>query len=383
MSRRKHDDQLGFGSDSFLDIIANIVGILIILIVVAGVRVSRAPVATQSNDEQETLPASIPLTEAAVPDAIAWEPEPVSPIAEEPLPMPPSPVFLEPPKPAEPLKPSPQLVRRVSKLNESVERLKGVGTLRRQQVQQAVLQAGALKRRRSELTASIATQSASLDSLETESKSVKSTTETLNRQLSDLQVAIKNAEANGPKVETLRHLVTPMARTVQGEELHFHLAADKVTVVPLDEMLTVLKGRIDRQKRWLAKFNTHRGVIGPMNGFKMHYVVSRMQASVVDDLKYGGAMIRIGLREWRLEPDNELPAETFAAAVRPDGVFRRTLETASKDTTLTFWVYPDAFTLFRQLQTYGRERGFTVAGRPLPVGIEIAASPEGSRSAGQ
>ena len=44
MSRRTARAELGFGSDSFLDIIANIVGILIILIVVAGMRVSNAPV---------------------------------------------------------------------------------------------------------------------------------------------------------------------------------------------------------------------------------------------------------------------------------------------------------------------------------------------------
>ena len=44
MSRRRNYDPPAFGSDSFLDIVANIVGILIILMVVVGVRASRAPV---------------------------------------------------------------------------------------------------------------------------------------------------------------------------------------------------------------------------------------------------------------------------------------------------------------------------------------------------
>lgn len=47
MARRyaKHSDNTeGFGSDSFLDIVANIVGILIILIVIVGLRVRNAPV---------------------------------------------------------------------------------------------------------------------------------------------------------------------------------------------------------------------------------------------------------------------------------------------------------------------------------------------------
>ena len=42
MSRRR-EFEIMFGSDSFLDVVANIVGILIILIVIAGVRVSQAP----------------------------------------------------------------------------------------------------------------------------------------------------------------------------------------------------------------------------------------------------------------------------------------------------------------------------------------------------
>ena len=40
MSRRGSSDEPDFGSDSFLDIIANLVGILIILIVLAGLRAS-------------------------------------------------------------------------------------------------------------------------------------------------------------------------------------------------------------------------------------------------------------------------------------------------------------------------------------------------------
>ena len=44
VSRRRETSQQAVGDDSFLDIVANIVGILIILIVVAGVRASRAPV---------------------------------------------------------------------------------------------------------------------------------------------------------------------------------------------------------------------------------------------------------------------------------------------------------------------------------------------------
>ena len=57
MSRRQKAE-MDFGSDSFLDIIANIVGILIILIVIAGVRVSQqaAKVSEPEAEGQFTRP---------------------------------------------------------------------------------------------------------------------------------------------------------------------------------------------------------------------------------------------------------------------------------------------------------------------------------------
>ncbi|MFQ5732786.1 MAG: hypothetical protein ACE5KM_12640, partial [Planctomycetaceae bacterium] len=59
MSRRR-SGELEFGSDSFLDIIANIVGILIILIVVAGLRVARAPVSVRDASEPPSKAATGP-----------------------------------------------------------------------------------------------------------------------------------------------------------------------------------------------------------------------------------------------------------------------------------------------------------------------------------
>ena len=56
---------------------------------------------------------------------------------------------------------------------------------------------------------------------------------------------------------------------------------------------------------------------------------------------------------------------------------------AGSDTTLTFWVYPDSYTLYRKLQSFAHEQGFPVAGRPLPTGVAISGSPNGTKSASQ
>ena len=62
MRRRGGRSELQVGNDSFLDIVANIVGILIILIVVAGVRVSRAPV-TEGSEVVESSTTELELVD--------------------------------------------------------------------------------------------------------------------------------------------------------------------------------------------------------------------------------------------------------------------------------------------------------------------------------
>jgi hypothetical protein len=51
--------------------------------------------------------------------------------------------------------------------------------------------------------------------------------------------------------------------------------------------------------------------------------------------------------------------------------------------TVTMWIYPDGFALYRRLRDDLHARGFLVAARPLPEGTSIKGSPVGSVSAGQ
>ena len=96
MSRR-HSDEIEFGSDSFLDIVANIVGILIILIVVAAIKAGTAPISAAKVAEYlrthvKPVPAKVEQTAAPKPRP----PQPVKiPPRPEPLVIPPSPALIE------------------------------------------------------------------------------------------------------------------------------------------------------------------------------------------------------------------------------------------------------------------------------------------------
>jgi hypothetical protein len=73
MRRRPVASDPGFGSDSFLDVLSNIVGILIILIVMAGMQLGRLPL----NPGPATAePTATPVAAATVP---ATSPAPSTP----------------------------------------------------------------------------------------------------------------------------------------------------------------------------------------------------------------------------------------------------------------------------------------------------------------
>jgi len=59
MPRSRLRDDSNFGSDSFLDIVANAVGIVIILIMIVGARASRIPAAPEAQPPDPELVAAL------------------------------------------------------------------------------------------------------------------------------------------------------------------------------------------------------------------------------------------------------------------------------------------------------------------------------------
>ena len=174
-----------------------------------------------------------------------------------------------------------------------------------------------------------------------------------------------------------------MSREVQGKELHFRLIENRVSYVPIDQLIERLRPQISRHQDWLVKYHRHQGRVGPVRGYSMSYVVERQRTSLVEDLRSGSGMMRISVSRWQVDPGPELITESVEEALRPGSHYVRTLMLADPSTALTFWVYPDSFALYRGLQAFAHEQGFRVAARPLPFDVPIAGSPQGSRSAGQ
>ena len=414
MSRRKHAD-MDFGSDSFLDIIANIVGILIILIVIAGVRVSQQAVnvdsaeadsqtkklkedSIASNAEPVFLPpAPLPpplledaklepiLTDAAPLDPAATaailaasEPEKISP--QKPKPRPVMPGYV--PETPEPIPPSPDLLQAIASSNAELESLN-------QKSLQADRSARQFSQWNSDLTEQVAKARKTLQSSWDEATEQKQQLAELKRFVERTQLVfigrqneLSETEQQSAPKETLRHKLTPVSRVVEGNEIHFHVKENRVAYVPLMELVERMRPQIQRQREWLLKYREHSGRVGPYRGFQLDYVVVRQQLSALESARSGGAA-RVLPIMLKFEPVEELTREALDQALRPGSVFIREMQMADVNTTLTFWVYPDSYGMYRQLKEFAHAEGFTVAARPLEEGEVIKASPWGSKSAGQ
>jgi hypothetical protein len=414
MSRRKQEE-MQFGSDSFLDVIANIVGILIILIVIAGVRVSQQAEAPETESVAEPTPAKPILANAKpnyvpplpLPPLLPATPEP-APIVTEASPLDPSTIaailaasepekVLPPPRPKP--KPRPVMPGYVPKTPKSIppspELISAIAGFKtelntfNEQKKQADRNQQQLLGWNRELSEQIASARKTLqhgwdDSTEQKRQllELKRSLERTKLDFIGKQQELSEAEKQQTPKDLLRHRLTPVSRVVEKNELHFQVKDNRVAYVPLMELVERMRPQIQRQREWLLKYHEHRGRVGPYRGFLLDYLVVRQRMSAIEETRDGGGA-RVLPVLLTFEPQEDLTREALDQALRPGSVFIRELQMADVNSTLTFWVYPESFGTYRQLKEFAHAEGFSVAARPLQVGDTIKASPWGNKSDGQ
>ena len=174
-----------------------------------------------------------------------------------------------------------------------------------------------------------------------------------------------------------------MAKTVFGKELHFRLAAGRLTPVPWDALVEQLQ-REAPNKVWRLKDEPQfTETLGPIGGFWMHYTLKRAEYTL--NTRQGvSVQSRVELDRFIVVPVTEDLGEPLEKALVDGSQFMAVLEQhRPADTTVTIWVYPDSFAQFRTVKQVLFGRGFLTASRPLPAGHPIGGSPQGSRSAAE
>lgn len=340
MSRRKRSETSA-SYDSFLDIVANLVGILIILVVVLGMRTRDVVQQTRESAEQAA-------------SAVAQSHDELAKRQTE--------------------------VRRV---NEEVERLELA--MRRFDAELAF----ADRRRAATLDLLNAAQQAwqqhqdQLSDQQIEQAQLTRAKNELESELEKIDGEIERSQATEPEVVAVEHLPTPMAKTVFGDEIHFRLKGGRLALVPIEELLDLLEQEMHRSVSPSMRSGQRDGVVGPVRNFIARYLVDAERQSVTAGGQIG-ARVRVELEKIVIEPVREPIGDTIDQALRPDSELA--YELAGRDrrlTTVTVWVYPDSYREFRRLKEALYQSGFATAARPLPEGTPISGSPGGSRSNAQ
>lgn len=340
--------------DSFLDVVTNLVGILIILIMVVGITARDAIVdaAIGKTDEPVKPPTlSIP------------EPEPELPKA--------------PPKSQGPT---------LAEVNSMAQDVASI----QHEILDVQEQAKLAFEERNQLQLFLTSAETTLNQKQQELSSSKQEEVAQQRellhttsQLEELYDQIESLRDYRPEVKELAHYPTPLAKTVFGQEEHFRLRHGRISYVPMERLVEAMKNdarsHLDRARRdgkAVAR-------IGPMNGYVMQYtLVSRsyeMETSLGTATRGG-----IELQSFTLEPETEQIGFPIDEALQPGSRFRDIIASLDPSrTTITIWTYPDSYGDFRKVRDDLYEIGFTTAARPLPEDYPIGGSPQGSRSSSQ
>jgi hypothetical protein len=203
-------------------------------------------------------------------------------------------------------------------------------------------------------------------------------------EVARLDTARAAAESAAPKQITIETYPTPVSRAIEGDELHFQLRGGLVAAVPLTELIEAFKVTAERDIPRLRHQSELTGTVGPIGGFRLRYMLDRVDLPVQAQLRSGVSTSYVRLNEFKLLPISAELGETAEQAFAPASQFRSELAGVDpRETAITMWVYPDSFALFRVLKRELFKVGFQVAGRPLPEGELIGGSPQGSRSVAQ
>jgi hypothetical protein len=352
--RRRRHREIPFSFDSFLDVVANVVGIIIRLILVAWVG------ARSYNSVQELLKEKHSQAAAAVPSAL----------------------------PADPLEQElsrhrQELAKAQARLLEQLRLLDDVKV--KQQEKQ--LQLASLVNRRQ----GIKRQEASLDQIlagrNANEKTQALTLAEIHQRRQQLMDEIQALEKLPPPSHTI-HYRTPVSRPVFTEELMFECRGGRVTFVDIAGMVQEIKDGLEAKSKLLRTQWQIADVTRPIGPFRLRYTIERQRGS--EDAFGSGtspgvdSSFRYGLGEWQVEAIAAARGETVSEALAPRSQFRQIVDFLDpQQAVVTFWVYPDSFSLFRQLRDYLYDHDLEVAGRPLPEGIPISGSRSGTVSRGQ
>jgi hypothetical protein len=345
--RRRPTREIPFSFDSFLDVVANVVGIIIRLILVTWVG---------ARSYTGLMPSAMPPPPPAYVEETLKLPELEDPLA-------------------------PELERQKQELAlAQAQLLEQFRSWEQEQGERKLTE-----KELAELTQHIYALSEERGSLERAAAERGQTGQAVALSLAEIQQRSKRLTAefealrNAPSEKKTHRYRTPVSHPLQTEEIMFECCKGRVTLIDIgafqDEIQRAVQARADKLRAsWEVSDLTP-----PIGAFRLRYRLERPHG--LSEVPGGQTSWDLS---WEVEPLYNERGETVEQALAKSSAFRKVIDALDPNqTAVTFFVYPDSFTQYRQLRDYLHDRDITVAGRPQPPGAAISAGRNGTASRGQ
>ena len=348
-------DSLDAGQDSFLDIIANLVGVLIILVVIVGAQATSSVMTMAESkvviaEDESNFDAEFEKRKAELGQQLS------------------------------------QLDSEVAKLmfdranlekqtNDEKLLAQKLATRRHAMLKTLEIVREKHKTEKQELLGQLDAREKEQLELEAEKIRLVSRLESIEKEIN--AVSVTNIES---VVETIDHYPNPIAKTVFSNEVHFRLKGGKIAYVPMDELVDQMKSEVRLKAEKLKEANVTRETVGPVDGFRLQY-----ELGIVPPEETGVPGSRIvRFKRFIIQPDDATAGERVANAVNANSLFSRKLgQMEPRRTTVSIWVYPDSYAEHSILKMWLHDRGYQMASWPLADGRPISGGPDGFRTSAQ
>ena len=340
--------------DSFLDVVANVVGVLIILVMLVGAQASRSVLVATP----ETTPIEEPIVQA-----------------------------------------NPGPTHDLDQLRDELELASQSARKSQRQIQELAIQVAkishetkAYDQQRVELAMHRSIIEEDIQRRKDQLDAKKQRQFDVQRQLLETkldldkltqeQLTLISAPTEVTEVECIP---TPLARTVEGQAIHLRLSKGLVSVVPFERLMEEVQYNIEGTRRRLQDRNRVVETYGPLDGYRLKLTIAkfRSQNSVNGPLVGQIERVRIG---WEAEiiPVSAEIGQNVEQSLLPGGALHQHLLSQQRHKpAVVVWLYTDSFDEFRPLKRALWEMGFALATRPMQPGTNIKASPQGTKAAAQ
>ncbi len=339
--------------DAFLDVVANVVGVLIILIMLVGAQASRSVLVTPSekvskiSSEQSSPSADFNIEQLRDELQQAQQAARTSQRAIQ------------------------EIATRVVKIDHESQaydqqrvELAMHRSLLEEDLQRRKEQLDGQKQREFDVQRQLVESSINLDKLSQE-----------QIRLVSLPEAVTEVEC----------VPTPLAKVVEGKSIHLRLSKGLVSVVPFEELMEEVQFNLEGTLRRLQNRGRTVETYGPIDGYRLKLTMAQRKPQGAEGGPLVGQMQRVKIG-WVAEilPVSSEIGQNVEQSLLPGGVLHKHLVAHQRQKpAVVVWLYTDSFDEFRPLKRVLWERGFSLATRPMRLGSNIKASPEGTRAAAQ